>query len=77
MDNFIKHLLSKLNITHDFTSQDNLTIIRLNIPQSDDPLKQIDILSEFYKTSKEIVNHLQKKSNVVVKHSNDELVIIY
>lgn len=77
MDNLTKHLLEKMKTNNSFNTEGNSTIIRLEIPKCDDTIKQIDILSEFYKTSKEIVTHLQKKSNIVVSHSIEEIIIIY
>ncbi len=79
MDNYLKHLIDKIKsekeIVKDNNGQSLLKIMISNI--GNDVECHLQILSEIYKISAEIVEYLKKIGKVTVHLLKDEIVIIY
>lgn len=78
MDNYIKHLLKKMPITFSYKEENGQKNIIINLQKlKGNDLEQIKNISEMYKTTSKIIEHLQKNSEVNTFYSADEILIKY
>lgn len=73
--NYIKHILETMPISYSIVSNNNTQIIRMSINKVSDIKKQLEIISTVYKSTAEILKHIEVDYNI--EYNQNDIIIIY